>query len=126
MNVPAWMRPGLTMFRPAVSTPTDPRFLVLVLAAVLPPGRRTVTHRRRTVRSQAPGPVASSHRVLSPRRWSAWARARALIPCRRDHVVPPGPVLLAGDDTVTAHPGPQVLGKGRQRDGGRSSHRSPA
>ena len=29
---------------------------------------------------------------------------------------------LAGDDTVTAHPGPTVFGKGRQRDGVRSSH----
>jgi hypothetical protein len=31
-------------------------------------------------------------------------------------------VRLAGDDTVTAHPGPTVFGKGRQRDGVRSSH----
>ena len=29
---------------------------------------------------------------------------------------------LAGDDTVTEHPGPQVFGKGRHRDGVRSTH----
>jgi hypothetical protein len=38
------------------------------------------------------------------------------------HVLPPGPVLLAGEDTVTDHPGPKVFGKGRHRDGVRSTH----
>jgi DDE superfamily endonuclease len=40
---------------------------------------------------------------------------------RLDHVVPPGPVLLAGDETVTEPPAPQVFGKGRHRDGVRST-----
>ena len=31
-------------------------------------------------------------------------------------------MLLAGDDTVTEHPGPKVFGKGRHRDGVRSTH----
>src|SRR5262245_59140424 len=122
MNVPACAMPLLSMFRPTFSTPTYHRFLVLVLAAVLTTGRRTVTNLLRTVRYQAPGHVSSYHRVLSQRRWSAWALARALITFLLDHVVPPGPVLLAGDDKVTEHPGPQVFGKGRHRDGVRSSH----
>jgi hypothetical protein len=52
--------------------------------------------------------------------------ARAVIRFLLDYVVPPGPVLLAGDDTVTERPGPHVLGKGRHRDGVRSSHRDTA
>ncbi|WP_020466703.1 transposase, partial [Singulisphaera acidiphila] len=36
--------------------------------------------------------------------------------------VPHGPILLAGDDTVTEHPGPHVYGKGRHRDPVRSTH----
>jgi hypothetical protein len=122
MNVPAWAVPVLTMFRPVFSTPTYHRFLVLALAAVLTMGRRTITNLLRTVRSQAAGHGSSYHRVFSQRRWSAWALARALITYLLDHVVPPGPVLLAGDDTVTEHPGPKVFGKGRHRDGVRSSH----
>jgi hypothetical protein len=110
------------MFRPAFSTPTYHRFLILALAAVLTTGRRTVTNLLRTVQVQAPGHASSYHRVFSRRRWSAWALARALITFLLDHVVPPGSVLLAGDDTVTEHPGPQVFGKGRHRDGVRSSH----
>src|SRR5215211_5464375 len=108
MNVPACAVPVLTMLRPAFSTPTYHRFLVLMLAAILTTGRRTVTNLLRTVRSQGQGHVSSDHRVVSRRRWSTWTLARALIAFVLDHVVPPGPVLLAGDESVTEHPGPHV------------------
>jgi hypothetical protein len=88
LNIPVGAMSVSTMLRPAYSTPTDHRFLVLVLAAVLNTGRRTVPTRLRTVRSQAPGPVSADPRVFSQRRWSAWALARALITCLLDHVVP--------------------------------------
>jgi hypothetical protein len=126
MDIPAWTTPVLTMFRPAVSTPTSQRFLVLVRAAVLPTGRRTITNLLRTVRSQAPGHGSSEHRVFSQRRCSTWGLAYALITFLLDRVVPLGPVVLAGDDTVTEHPGPQGFGQGRQRAGVRSPHNSIA
>jgi hypothetical protein len=122
MNVPTCAIPVLTMFRPACSTPTSRRVMILALAAVLTTGRRTVTNRLRTAQSQAQGHASSDPRVLSPRRWSAWRLARRLLTFRLHHVVPPGPVFLAGDDTVTEHPGPKVFGKGRHRDGVRSTH----
>jgi hypothetical protein len=122
MNVAACAMPVLSMVRPAFSTPTYHRILVLVLAAILTTGRRTVTNLIRTVQSQAPGHVLSDHRVFSQRQCSTWALARTLIAFLLDHVIPPGPVLLAGDDTVTEHPGPQVFGKGWHRDGVRSTH----
>jgi hypothetical protein len=122
MNVPTCAMPVLSMFRPAFSTPTYHRFLVLVLAAILTTGRRTVTNLLRTVRSQVQGHGSSYHRVFSQHRWPPWAVARALITFLLEHVVPSGPVLLAGDETVTEHPGPKVCGKGRHRDGVRSTH----
>jgi DDE superfamily endonuclease len=122
MNVPACAMPVLSMFRPTFSTPTYHRFLVLGLAAILTTGRHTVNNLVRTVRFKAPGHGSSYHRVFSQRRWSAWGLARAVITFLPDHVLPPGPVFLAGDDTVTEHPGPEVFGKGRHRDGVRSSH----
>jgi glycogen phosphorylase len=70
------------MFRPAFSTPTSHRFLVLVLAAVLTTGRRTVTNLLRTAREKAPGHRSAYHRVFSQRRWSAWVLARMLMPPR--------------------------------------------
>ena len=126
MNVPHFTLPILPLLRPTFSTPTDNRFLVLLFGALLTTGRRPITNLLRTVRHPAPGHGSSYPRVVSPRRWSTWVMARALIRCWRDPVVPPGPVLLAGDDTVTAHPGPKVFGKGRHRDGVRSSHRYTA
>jgi hypothetical protein len=38
------------------------------------------------------------------------------------HLVPEGPVLLVGDDTVDGHPGKRAYGKARHRDPVRSSH----
>jgi hypothetical protein len=122
MYVPACTIPVLRVFQPVFTTPTYHRFLVLMLAAVLTTGRRTVSNLVRTVRDKAPGHVSSYHRVFSQRRWSTWALARTLMIFLLDHVLPPGPVLLAGDDTVTEHPGPHVFGKGRHRDGVRSTH----
>jgi hypothetical protein len=126
MNIPAYAMPVLSMFRPAFSTTTSHQFLVLVLAAVLSTGRRTIANLLRTFRSQAPGHVSSDHRVLSQRPWSTWALARAWITFLLDHVVPPGPLLLTGDDTVFEHPGLKAFGKGWHRDGVRSTHRYTA
>jgi hypothetical protein len=126
MKVPDFAAPVLSMFQPTFSTPTYHRFLVLMLGAILTTGRQTITNILRTVHPCAKGHISSYHRVFSQRRWSAWALARLLITFLLDHVVPPGPVLLAGDDTVAERPGLNVFGKGRHRDGVRSTHRSTA
>jgi hypothetical protein len=122
MSLPDFAVPILTLFRPAFARPTYNRFLVLLLGAILTTGRCTITNLLRTVQHQAPGHLSSYHRVFSQRRWSTWVLARALTSFLLTYVVPPGPVLLAGDDTVAEHPGPQVFGKGRHRDGVRSTH----
>ena len=126
MHVPPCAMPVLSMFRPAVSTPTSHRFLALVLAALLPTGRRTMTNVRRTGPPQAPGPLSSSHRALSPRQGSTWALARAWMPCLLAHRLPPGAVRLAGEAPVPEQPGPQVFGTGRPREGVRSTPRETA
>jgi hypothetical protein len=121
MNLPAYAIPVLTMFHPAFSTSTSHRFLVLVLAAILTTGQRTITNLLRTVQDQVQGHASSSHRVLPQRRWSTWVLARTLMTVLLDYVFPPGPVLLSGDDAVTGHPGSNVFGKGRHCDGVRST-----
>jgi hypothetical protein len=60
--------------------------------------------------------------VLAQRRWSAWELARLWLTFVLTYVVPTGPVWLAGDDPVAERPGPNVFGKGRHRDGVRSTH----
>jgi len=120
--LPEFAQPILVLFAPAFSHPTYQRFLVLLLAAVLTTGRRTVSNLLRTAAGLARGDASSFHRVLSKRRWSTLALARILTRFLLDHWVPEGPVLLAGDDTVDEHRGAKVYGKGCHRDPVRSTH----
>jgi hypothetical protein len=102
--------------------PTFLRFLVLGLAAILTLGCRTVCNLLRTLGALAPGHPSSYHRVFSKRCWSLWRLARGLCAWVFDHLVPPGRVLVAGDDTVDEHRGENVFGKACHRDPVRSTH----
>jgi hypothetical protein len=99
-----------------------PKFVTLVLGAMLTTGRRTVSHVLHVVGELADADPSSYHRVLSMRRWSMWSLARPLVVCLLDTFLPRGVVFLVGDETVTEHPGRKVFGKGRHRDSKRSSH----
>jgi DDE superfamily endonuclease len=122
MKIPSVAVPVLSIFQPAFSTPTYHRFRGLWLGAILTTGRQTMTNLRRTVSYHAQGHASSSPRVLSPRRWSSGALARLVMACLLTSVVPTGPVFFAADATVAERPGPTVFGKGRHRDGVRSTH----
>jgi hypothetical protein len=120
--LPDKVRASLDCFAPVFTHPTYQRFLILLGAAILTTGRRTVANLLRTAGSIATGHVSSYRRVFSEARWSMLRLACALT----RHVVAllPGdaPVVLVGDDTVVAHPGAHVYGKDRHRDPVRSSH----
>jgi DDE superfamily endonuclease len=122
LTLPEFARPVLASFAPVFYHPTYQRFLVLLLAALLTTGRRTVSNLLRTAAGLAKGDASSFHRVLSKRRWSTLALARILARFILDHWVPEGPVYLAGDDTVDEHRGAKVYGKGCHRDPVRSTH----
>jgi hypothetical protein len=122
LTVPDFAQPVLSSFAPVFYQPTYQRFLVLLLAALLTTGRRTVSNLLRTAAGLAKGDASSFHRVLSRRRRSALALARILARYILEHWVPEGPVLLAGDDTVDEHRGAKVYGKGCHRDPVRSTH----
>jgi len=114
--------PLLDSFAPVFTQPTNRRFLVLLGAAIITTGRRTVANLLRTAGSLAPGDASSYRRVFSQARWSmirlACALTRALIALLPEDQ----PIVLVGDDTVVAHPGRHVYGKARHRDPVRSSH----
>ena len=99
-----------------------PKFVTLLLGAVLTTGRRTVSRVVSVVGELADADPSSHHRVLSMRRWSMWRLAQPLTAAILDTFLPRGVVYLAGDETVTEHPGRKVFGKGRHRDAKRSSH----
>ena len=104
------------------SNPTYQRFSTLLVGALLTTGRRTVANLLRTLRHLAPGHRTSYQRVLSRAPWSGLSLGCALVRFLLDHVVPDGPVMLVGDDTVDGHKGEHVYGKARHRDPVRSTH----
>jgi DDE superfamily endonuclease/Archaeal putative transposase ISC1217 len=120
--IPSFTHPLLGQFAAVFSQPTYRRFLVLLVAAVLTTGRRTVSNLLRSLPGLAPGHPSSYHRVFSKRRWSTLSLARLLAKFILDHYVGDGPVFLAGDDTVDEHRGAKVHGKGCHRDPVRSTH----
>lgn len=114
--------PVLARFAPAFTRPTFRRFLVLALAAVLTPGRHTVANLLRTLGRLAPAHRTTYQRVLSRAPWSGLELGLALAGFILGHLVPDGPVVLVGDDTVDGHPGARVYAKARHRDPVRSTH----
>jgi hypothetical protein len=104
------------------ANPTYQRLSALLVGALLTTGRRTVANVLRTLRHLAPGHRTDYQRVLSRAPWSGLALGCALMRYALDHLVPDGPVVLVGDDTVDGHKGKHVYGKARHRDAVRSSH----
>ena len=106
----------------AFTKATALRFVVLLGAALLTVGRHTVANLLRTLGPLIPGDASSYRRVFSQRRWSSWRLAQVLTGWIVEHLLPDGPIFLAGDDTVDEHRGKHVYGKGRHRDPVRSTH----
>ena len=109
-------------FACAFTRPTWQRFVVLLCAAILTTGCRTISNLLRTVEVLAPGDPSSYHRVMSKRCWSMWRLGRALAGFIFSRWLPEGTIHLAGDDTVAEHKGKKVFGKGCHRDAVRSTH----
>src|SRR5262245_10375186 len=100
----------LRAFAAAFTRPTYERVVVLLLAAILTTGCRTVLNLLRTAGALAPGHPSSYHRVFSRRRCSLWRLARALAAAILQRWAPTGTVAVAGDDTVAEHKGKEVYG----------------
>jgi len=120
--LPAEAAPLLLALQPAFTQPTWHRFTLLMVAAVLTTGRRTIANLLRTAGPLAPGHKTSYQRVLSAASWSGLQLACLLTAFILRYLVPDGIVCLVGDDTVESHPGRKVYGKARHRDPVRSSH----
>ena len=121
-SIPSRARALLESLAGAFSRPTFMRFAVLLLAAILTLGSRTVCNLLRTLGTLAPGDPSTYHHVFSKRRWSAWRLAHLLADWVFTHLLPDGSIELAGDDTVSEHPGDKVYGKACHRDPVRSTH----
>src|ERR671921_2235884 len=95
---------------------------VLLVGAILAPGRRTVTSILRISGLCRERRFVNYHRVLNRAAWSGRAAARVLLGLLLDAFMPTGPVLLGLDDTIERRRGKRISAKGIYRDPVRSSH----
>jgi hypothetical protein len=113
----AWMQP----FEAAFTTPTWQHVLVLIVGAILTPGRRTVAAALRVVGLDQDPHFTNYHRVLNRNQWSSRWIARCLLRLLVDAFVPTGPVVIGLDDTLERRWGAKIKARGIYRDPVRSS-----
>jgi hypothetical protein len=106
------------LFRPRVWRHAE----VLLVGAILAPGRRTVTSLLRISGLAQERRFVNYHRVLNRAAWSGRAAARVLLGLLLDAFAPSGPVVLGLDDTIERRRGKRIAAKGIYRDPVRSSH----
>jgi len=95
---------------------------VLLIGAILVPGRRTVTAVLRIMGLSEERQFQTYHRVLSRAAWSSWALSRTLLKMLVQTFVPTGPIICGLDDTIERRGGAKIKAKGIYRDPVRSSH----
>jgi len=95
---------------------------VLLLGAILAPGRRTVTAVLRIMGLSEERQFQTYHRVLNRAVWSSWALSRTLLKLLVQTFVPTGPIICGLDDTIERRRGAKIQAKGIYRDPVRSSH----
>jgi DDE superfamily endonuclease len=95
---------------------------VLLIGAILAPGKRTVTSVLRIMGLSRERRFVNYHRVLNRARWSERGVARLLLRLLLVAFVPRGPLVLGLDDTIERRRGKRIAAKGIYRDPVRSSH----
>jgi hypothetical protein len=94
---------------------------LLLIGAILAPGKRTVTSLLRITGLGRERRFANYHRVLNRVAWSPRAASRVLLGLLLDAFAPTGPVVLGIDDTIERRRGGRISAKGIYRDPVRSS-----
>jgi len=118
VKLSGWMAPFVGMF----TAPTWQRVLVLLIGAVLSPGRRTVAAALRVTGLDQDPHFTNYHRVLNRSRWSSRRVARCLFRLLVSTFVPNGSVIIGLDDTLERRWGVKIAARGIYRDPTRSSH----
>ena len=94
---------------------------VLLIGALLVPGRRTVASVLRITGRSRERRFVNYHRVLSRAAWCPRVGARILLGLLAEAFVPSGPVVMAVDDTIERRWGRRIRARGIRRHPVRSS-----
>ncbi len=121
-TLPTTMIRLLAPFAPLFSKRVWQNAQVLLVGAILAPGRRTVSSALRAMGLDQHKRFHRYHRVLSRARWSSREASRILLGLLVGAFVPEGPLVLGIDETLERRWGKKIRAKGVYRDPVRSSH----
>jgi hypothetical protein len=121
LRLPARFAAVILCFAPLLRERSWRHAEVLLIGAILTPGRRTVTGILRITGLARERRFVNYHRVLNRAAWSPRAAARVLLGLLLDAFAPHGPVVLGIDDTIERRRGKRIGAKGIYRDPVRSS-----
>jgi hypothetical protein len=122
LNLPADVTAFLAQFAPLFTPSVWYHAQVLVIGALLTPGKRTVTAVLSVMGLRQSRHFQNYHRVLNRARWSSRVVSQHLLLGLINVFVPTGPILLGLDDTLERRRGKKIIAKGIYRDPVRSSH----
>jgi hypothetical protein len=112
----------IAVFAPLFSERVWSHAQILLVGALLAPGKRTVTSVLRVMGRSEEKQFTNFHRVLNRAKWSTLQGSRILLGLLVAAFVPAGqPIILGADDTVERRRGKQIRQVGCYRDAVRSS-----
>jgi hypothetical protein len=119
--LPTWINTVLTAFKPLFSNRVWQHTQILLIGAILAPGKRTITSVLRIMGLSFETHFQNDHRVLNRGVWSNLEASRILLGVLISAFVPTGPLILGLDDTIERRKGAKIAVKGIYRDPVRSS-----
>jgi DDE superfamily endonuclease len=122
LTLPLELANLIVAFAPLFSKSIFEHAQVLLVGALLSPGKRTVTAALRVMGLSEETHFQNYHRVLSRARWSALSASRILLGLMVAAFAPKGALVMGLDDTIERRRGNQIKAKGIYRDPVRSSH----
>jgi hypothetical protein len=122
LTLPVNLTPLIGYFAPQFSKRVWKHVQVLLVGALLAPGRRTVTAALRVCGLSEEKHFQNYHRVLNRAHWPSLALARLLLRLLLRTFALDGPLIIGLDDTLERRRGEKISAKGIYRDAVRSSH----
>jgi hypothetical protein len=121
-TLPETMIRVLNPFAPLFSRRVWQHVLILLVGAILAPGKRTVASALQALGLHGERRFCRYHRVLSRAIWSSREASRILLGLLVEAFAPEGPLVLGVDETLERRKGKKIAAKGIYRDPVRSSH----
>ena len=121
LNLPSEFTSIIVAFAPLFFNGVWSRAQILLIGAILAPGKRTVTSALRVMGLSDERNFQFYHRVLNRAVWSCLQASRILLRMLVVAFAPTGPLVFVIDDTIERRWSPQISARGIYRDAVRSS-----